>query len=556
MSNLITINPVDCKDCYKCVRACQVKAIRVVAGHAEVVEERCLGDGACVIVCPQRAKVVRRDVEVVRGLLATGRPVVASVAPAARGVFGLALPSLLGALRRLGFARLEETARAAGAVARASAACAAESAGPRISTACPAVVSLIGKYYPALAEALVPVPSPLVAHARLIREEMGPEVAVVFIGPCVAKKGEATGDDLAAALTFDELLAWLAEEQLELAQQAPATFDHPPVGRAGLFPLPNGMLECAGEIPEVHARRVLTVAGMPAVPQLLDEFATLTGVQLIEALACEGGCLQGPGASQGPAPWARRMALLDGVSAAGVGAAPRDLTACFAADPVILPQPSSEELAALLRRTGKLVLADEHNCGACGYDTCRQKAVAVFQGMAEAEMCIPYMRSRAESFAQVVLRVTPNGIVILDGALRILDANPAFARIFGRTMPELLGRTIKSVLDPSGFERVQRTGQPFSRLEVTYGTVTAREMICPLPEGELLLGIYVDVTDEVARQRRLQTVKGETLRKARLVIDKQMRVAQEIAGLLGETTAETKVLLTRLIALSEAEDEG
>ena len=550
---LITINRVNCKDCYKCVRYCPVKAIRVTEGHAEVEEARCLGDGNCLHICPQHAKQVRRDVELVQSLLASGKRVIATVAPSVRGMLGAETPRMVGALKALGFARVEETARTAEAVARACAALAADAQAPLISTACPAVVSLVQKYFPQHVPLLAPVQSPMVAHAHLLHEEWGEDIAVVFIGPCVAKKDEARAGVIDAALTFDELGEWLAEAGIALEDAAPAAFDNPPVGTAGLFPLPNGMLRTA-ELPSGElATRVLTVCGLGDVMALLKELPGLSDVSLIEALACAGGCLQGPGAAQGPPWWARRAQLLAGVACTGVGAAPASLAAAYAAEPLELSYPSDEEVAAILRRIGKHHSEDEHNCGACGYDTCRDKAVAVFQGMAEAEMCIPYMRTRAESFANVVLRNTPNAIVVVDSALRVLDANPSFEKIFKQHLADIIGRPIATVLSTNIYEEVQRSGRPQSRRDVLYDEMIVREVVFPVPEDNMVIGIYNDVTVETARRKKLQRVKKETLSKAQQVIGNQMRVAQEIAGLLGETTAETKVLLTRLIQLYDEE---
>lgn len=563
--SLITVDRVNCKDCYKCVRFCPVKAIRVVGGHAEVVEERCLGDGSCLAICPQHAKQARRDVEVVRGLLAGSRPVMATLAPSAAGVFGTLLPHLLGALHELGFARLEETARTAQAVARASAAFACAQGAPTISTACPAVVSLVRKYYPQHAGLLAPIASPMAAHARLLREEYGAEIAIVFIGPCIAKKGEATDEGIEAALTFDELIDWLDAEGIAWAQAAPASFDNPPAGIARLFPLPNGMLKSAELPAEQLTPEVLTVSGLAEVIALLHELPALPDVRLIEALACAGGCLLGPGAAQGPPLWQRRAHLLNAMqwedetprAACAVPRrdAPASLGSSYSACPLNLPEPTEEEMAAILRRTGKHNSEDEHNCGACGYDTCRAKAVAVFQGMAEGEMCIPYMRTRAESFSNVVFRLTPNGIIVVDNTLRVLDANPAFERMFECQLAEIIGRSVANLFDAKGYARVQRSEQPYVRSEVAYGKRIVREMLLPVAgESGMVIGFYLDVTEEMARRQKLQNAKQETLGKARLVIDKQMRVAQEIAGLLGETTAETKVLLTRLIQLYDEED--
>jgi len=553
--NLITIDQVNCKDCYKCVRFCPVKAIRVASGHAEVDGDRCLGDGNCLKICPQHAKQVRADLPAVHALLASGRTVIASVAPAALGIFGESLPNLIGALRQLGFSRVEETTRAAEAVARASAAH-DPADGPAITTACPAIVELITTYYPQYVHLLAPVPSPMTAHARLLREEHGIETAVVFIGPCIAKKGHLESSEIDAALTFDELHTWLRQEGITLDSAPVSAFDNPPVGASQLYPLPQGLAHTAGLPTDLLAAEVLAPHGIPEVMAVLNDLPSLRGVRLIEALACPGGCLQGPGAFEGPSVQQRRTDLLrlaqrDG----GEGSAPSDLTITYPAMPLYLPMPSPEELAAILRRTGKMRPEDENNCGACGYDTCREKAVAVFQGMAEAEMCIPYMHSRAESFANVVIRSTPNGIVVVDGGLRILDANPAFAKVFGRPLNELIGRHIRTVAEPAGFEYVRRNGRPFARQEIIYQDVVVRESIFPVSDEEIIIGIYTDVTEEVARRQQLQTAKQETLGKARQVIDEQMRVAQEIASLLGETTADTKVLLTRLIKLYDEEEE-
>lgn len=551
---LITINQVNCKDCYKCVRYCPVKAIRVTDGHAEVDEARCLGDGGCVHVCPQHAKHVRSDIEIVKSLLASGRPVIASIAPSALGIFSDKLPTMIGILKQLGFTRVEETARTAKAVACAHADLITNDR-PLITSSCPAVVSLIEKYYPQYLSNLATVPSPMVAHARLLREEYGEDCAVVFIGPCIAKKAEA-GQEMDAAMSFDEVRSWLLETGISLEKSVlSSTYDNTPVGTANLFPLLHGLLRTAKMKDDALDAKMLTVAGLPAIINLMDEFSSLQGVQIIEALACEGGCLQGPGASEGPTTWQRRQNLLQSAEYGGEIVSPQNMTRSYLGEPLNLLFPSEDEITAILHRTGKHRPEDSQNCGACGYDTCREKAVAVFQGMAEAEMCVPYMRSRAESFANVVIRNTPNGIVIVDNSLRILDANPAFCTIFNRQVNEIIGRPLKTICEADGYERVKKTARPFGRHEVNYGELYVREMIFPVVDEDIIIGIYVDVTSQVTHQLKQQTVKHETLQKAHQVIEKQMRVAQEIAGLLGETTAETKVLLTRLIRLYDDEEQ-
>lgn len=551
---LITINQVNCKDCYKCVRYCPVKAIRVTNGHAEVDEERCLSDGGCVQVCPQHAKQVRSDIDIVKSLLASGRPVIASIAPSALGVFGEKLPTLIGIFKQMGFTRVEETARTAKAVAFAHADLITTDR-PLITSSCPAVVSLIEKYYPQYLPNLATVPSPMVAHARLLREEYGEDCAVVFIGPCIAKKAEA-GQEMDAVMSFDEVRNWLLQTGMSMEKSALASsYDNTPAGTANLFPLLHGLLRTADIEDDALATKILTVAGLPAIISLMDEFPSLKGVEIIEALACEGGCLQGPGANDGPSPWQRRQQLLQITENGGDLVSPHNMARCYIGEPLLLSLPSEEEITAILHRTGKHRPEDSQNCGACGYNTCREKAIAVFQGMAEAEMCVPYMRSRAESFSNVVIRNTPNGIVIVDKALRILDANPAFCTMFNRQVNEIIGRPLKTICDADGYERVNKTARPFGRHEVNYGELFVREMIFPVIDEDIIIGIYVDVTSQVTHQLKQQAVKHETLQKAHQVIENQMRVAQEIAGLLGETTAETKVLLTRLIRLYDDEEQ-
>lgn len=215
-----------------------------------------------------------------------------------------------------------------------------------------------------------------------------------------------------------------------------------------------------------------------------------------------------------------------------------------------LPAPSEEAIRQVLSQTGKTKPGDELNCGACGYNSCREKAIAVLEGMAEIDMCIPYMRAKAESRANLICRMTPNAIIVVDRNLQILEVNPAAERKFLCHQDQVVGKNLQLLIDPVYFEEALRTKKLVTG-EVAYPAygIVAWQAIFYVETDDVLIGIFVDITKEHEQREKLALVRGETLTKAQEVIDKQMRVAQEIAGLLGETTAETKVLLSKLIKL-------
>ena len=227
----------------------------------------------------------------------------------------------------------------------------------------------------------------------------------------------------------------------------------------------------------------------------------------------------------------------------------------FVPHPVPRPEVPEEEIKRILSLTGKFSPQDELNCGACGYNTCREKAQAVYQGMAEAEMCIPFMRAKAESFSSFLIAVTPNGIVLVDENLRIVDVNPALRRMFGLTGKLVVGSKLDQFIDPSPFVEVLRTKRVVTK-EVSYPqyqNLYVQLSVFYLEKSQLLMGVFVDLTKEREREALMEQIREKTLEKAQQVINNQMTVAQEIASLLGETTAETKVLLNKLMKILRGE---
>lgn len=406
-----------CRVCYTCVRECPAKAIRIVDGQAEVITERCIGCGNCVRVCGQQAKQVYDSIAEVEMLL-SGGDAAAIVAPSFPAEFDdWDHRALVGALRALGFRYVVEVAAGADLVAEAYKGLLGKAGDKQyIATTCPAVVTYVERYYPELVDALAPIVSPMVAASRALKVLYGSETPVVFVGPCIAKKGEAKADrfsyDVDAVLTFQELRRMLHKGGLSPERVTWSEFDPPLAGRGRLFPVSRGLLQSAG-IPENLATDEIVVAdGRTRFVEAVKEFYSgFWHARLLEVMACEG-CVMGPGigdkgplyrrktrigryvrtrlASIDPEQLRRQQPLFEGL----------DLSRRFSPEDRRTPEPSFHELAAILERMGKYSAEDELNCGACGYATCREHAVAIYQGLAENEMCLPYTIERLRQTVQ------------------------------------------------------------------------------------------------------------------------------------------------------------
>lgn len=567
--DLICTIEARCRDCYKCVRECPVKAIRITdvtgseAQRAEVMEDRCVHDGRCVLVCPQQAKKVRNNVDKVKELLSSGRHVVASLAPSFAAGFPVKPGRVVSALRKLGFASVQETAFGAELVTEEHKKLPAGRT--YLSSSCPSVVSLVEKHFPDLIPNLSPIVSPMIAHARIIKS-MDPGAAVVFIGPCIAKKDEAEEEQyqgiVDAVLDFGETWEWLQEEIADF-QHLPAEFkeefDGPQAGTGKLFPLDGGMMRTAGMSMDRLDDKVLVISGLENCMDLLRhlQLGRACKVGLIELLACPGGCISGPMTVNEEDIFIKRQRILDYFNRSRPRENGReepdfrdiDLSRGYSNRQVPLPEPSEAELNEIFARTGKTNPEDRLNCGSCGYPTCRDKAVAVYQGFAEMKMCIPFMREKAESVSNRVFASMPNGIIIVNRELKILEINDIARVMLGIPDKSLKGEDLSIYMDPVNFHQVAVNG---SVLNLTMNNeqrdLITREIIFPLGPEEIA-GILIDITEDKKRKEQQDLLNNETIKRAEEVISKQMQVAQEIAGLLGETTADTKVQLTKLIKL-------
>jgi PAS domain S-box-containing protein len=589
---IITTIDAKCKDCYKCLRTCPVKAIRMERGalphelHARVCEERCIFDGSCVMVCPQNAKKVASDLGSLRPLLGKGERVAASLAPSFPSAFPDVDPRVVPtALRLIGFSFVQETAIGAELVSEEYTRRFREEDTPLISSPCPVVVNLVERHYPEVIPYLAPIVSPMVAHGRYLKQIM-PGTKVVFIGPCIAKLGEreelGVDDAIDFVLTFEELKNVFLQAGVDLASLAPSRFDGAVPETARLFPVEGGMLRSASLSTDMLDCDVLTVSGLESCKEVLKQFIrgmrqgdrTTHLPRLVDMLACEGGCINGPKNPSVEDVYTRRARVLEYVKQSS-----DDRNRSKEADARDVPErpeipqkllersyrnlkpdvqaPDEGIIKAILAKTGKHSKSDELNCGACGYDSCRDKAIAVFQGMADPEMCIPYMRERAESVANLFVASTPNAIVVIDEDEVIRDLNAAAERMFKRKKGEVVGKNLSAILEP-GYFRQALQEKTIVQGEVCYPDkeLVTYQTIFYEPSERLAMGIIADITEERKRERRLLEIREQTLDKAQGVINKQMEVAQKIAGLLGETTAETKVLLTNLMNTFRNEGEN
>jgi len=569
--SIISTDNAKCRDCYRCVRVCPVKAIRISDGQARVESERCVLCGTCVRECPQRAKHVRDDLSALRTILSENDLVIASIAPS----FPAAFPEyggglLTAALKTLGFSLVTETAVGAEFVASATAKLLNENRGfGWITSACPVVVNLIEKYHTYATVKITPIVSPMIAHAKYLKNKYGKSAKVVFIGPCSAKKGEAEDEptkSVDVVLTFEELRQFLMEEEINRANLKPVIFDDVRPPKAQLFPLEGGLAETASISSELISESFAALSGPDHVLQMIENAMGDSPVRLFEALFCAGGCVNGACIGSHSDFFTRKNRILQHHKRGAFepdeildpqAAKDIDLTKDIQKQTVTVPEFSEEEIQKVLLEIGKRGPDDELNCGACGYGSCRENAIAVLSGMAESSMCLPWMRQLAERKADQIIDNSPNGIVVVDGDFNILSFNPAFADMFSCS-ESIIGRPIGVLMDPGDFESVAAgviariSGKTV--LFPQYDLV-ATASIYRLHNENTFIGLYAKAATSKEEENRIKRMRSETLENAEQVIAKQMRMAQEIAGILGETTSETRVLLRKLTELAQEQDK-
>ena len=565
MINYLDFKDARCKDCYKCLRECPVKAIKVVDHHAKIIESRCILCGHCTKVCPQNAKSVHTERAEVEKLLKTGKAV-ASVAPSFVSSFDVQDFNVMKlALGRLGFADAEETSIGAREVTAQYKKLLEEHTYKNfITSCCPAVNTLIELYYPKALSYLAPVDTPMIAHAKMIRKKR-PDAKVVFIGPCIAKKREAHESGVVdGVLTFEDLAAMFEDKGIVLSEIAhiPAKASGG-VNRAKYYPISRGIIKSFENY--IDGYEFVAVDGAEKCKEVLENIESLSGM-FIEMNSCDSACVNGPcsltlkaGALRANAD-IRRYVNTDMQKNASAPYEPVkgiDFTCVHERKRTEDFEPTERQIAEILAKTGKFTKEDMLNCGACGYDTCVEKAWAVANGYASIEMCVPYMRERAESMSYEIIRTSPNGIVLLDNDLNILEINAKAMEIFGIGESNVKGRALFEFFNPTDFVLAQADKKNIYNKKI-FVEKTARHIemtIIVLKDNKGTYAVMKDVTQETEAEEQLDKVRSETLATTDEVIKKQMRVAQEIASLLGETTAETKVALLKLKKTLQSSDE-
>lgn len=548
----LTLKKSNCKNCYKCIRHCPVKSIRFSGNQAYIIGNECILCGQCFVVCPQDAKLIVDETEKVKVLLQSGDPVFVSLAPSFIANYdGVGIDAMRRAIKKLGFYDVEETALGATVVKNEYERMIEEDDRDIIiSSCCHSVNLLIQKYFPAVLPFLADVMSPMQAHCSDIKRRF-PNAKTVFIGPCVAKKDEAQYYEgiVDAVLTFDELSDWLKAENIELEKEEDSKIQE---SRARLFPTTGGVLKTMKRDNQKYT--YLVVDGTEnCIAALKDIQDGLLSKCFIEMSACSGSCVGGPVMEK-----FHRSPVKDYVAVSKFAGdkdfkveqpEPEKLQKNFTFIERKLSLPSEAEIRETLNQMGKPTPADELNCGSCGYDTCREKAIAICQGKAEISMCLPYLKDKAESFSDTIVRNTPNALIVLNEKMEVQQINKAALNMLNiRYASDILGDQVVRILDPSDFLAVLDKGRNIhnKRIYLAEYKKFVEETVVYDKEGRLLVCILRDVTEEESQREKKENISRQTVEIADRVVDKQMRIVQEIASLLGETAAETKIALSKL----------
>ena len=562
----------NCQDCYKCVRRCPVKAIKIEDGSALIVPELCIACGTCYSVCPAKAKQYRNDLQRAKQLVKSGKNVYVSLAPSWISEFdNVTAEQMIAAIRRLGIRGVSETALGAEEVSCQTARF-LEKARPGLylSTACPTVVEYVNKYLPERTANLVPVLSPLLTHCKMLKKEFGADAEVIFIGPCIAKKLEADrhSDLLSLSLSFANLRQWLQDENINPQDIKTSVFDKfvPEKALEGsAYPIEGGMIETLKPYQKDNKIYLMQLTGIENIKRELKHLAAMDFDRpvFVECLACSGGCVNGPCASNKKSGMEKRLQVLknsvfsDEISKRQ----PRiDISLEYASESLKQGEFEEAEIKNVLAQIGKYTLEDEINCGGCGYNTCRNFARALLEGKAEPEMCVSHMKHQAQRKANALIRCIPSPIVIANSDLYIIEYNDQFVEAFWNEEEhadiydkhDLHGANLRDFISFTNlFAASLELEQDIRREHVRQDEKLYDVVVFNVDKKQSVGGIIEDVTN-------VEMKKEQIAERAKEVIHKNLATVQQIACTLGEHMAETEVLL-RSIAKdfsSDREDEN
>lgn len=565
----------NCQDCYKCVRRCPVKAIKIEDNSAMIVPDLCIACGTCYRVCPAKAKQARNDLTRAKHLIQSGKDVYVSLAPSWITEFDdISKEQMIAALRRLGFRGVSETALGAEEVSANIAKLLDEASSDSslsghlfISTACPAVVEYINKYLPERTNNLTKLTSPLLAHCSLLKKALGKDIEIIFIGPCIAKKLEADRHPnlLSLSLSFNDLRQWLKEENIELKDIHTSVFDKFALTKAEegtAYPIEGGMIETLKPYIQNKQAYLMQITGIENIKRELKNLkeTDFDRPVFIECLACEGGCINGPCTTSKKSGFEKRLEVLKESNFSGLAGKRTpsvDITLNYTEDHITPPEHDEFEIKKILARIGKYSIEDEINCGGCGYNTCRNFAKALLDGKAEPEMCVSHMKQQAQRKANALLRCIPSPIVIANAQLRIMEYNDKFVETFWNDeehtdiydKENLHGADLRDFINFTNlFSASLDLEQDIHREHVRFNDKLFDVVVFNIDKKQIVGGIIEDVTN-------MEMKKEQIAEKAKEVIHKNLATVQQIACTLGEHMAETEVLLRSIAKDFAADDE-
>ncbi len=552
MQYCLTSDTSDCRNCYKCIRNCPIKAISFEDNKAAIIAEDCILCGKCYNVCPQDLKVIRNDTDKVRRLIQYNDKVIVSLAPSFIARYPDSdIRCMRNTLKKLGFFDVEETAIGATIVKKAYDEMLGEDRDVIISSCCHSVNMLIKRHHPRCLPYLADVLSPMLAHGKDIKLRYGGDTKVVFIGPCIAKKDESDKNHqiVEAVLTFRELDDWLAAEGVEMETTPEKELTER--SRARLFPTNGGILKTM-ECKDPTWDYLVCDGVKNAIRTLEDIEAGKLHHCFIEMSACHGSCVNGPLMAD------KKQSIMTATIPVNRFAGREDFD-CYQAGRADIGQvyapefgegdePTEAQVQDMLKQMGKEDPSARLNCGSCGYDSCHAKAIAILKGKARIEMCLPHLMEQSQSLSNKIVENFPGGLMILDSDLNIQLINRPMCRILGSVnAADVIGTQVAALLDPFDYlealqgDRVYMKKSYLSEYDrYVENTVVLEE------KSNLLVCVMQDVTQEEKEAKRKQELIDKTLKITDSVIEHNMRTVHEIASLLGETAAETKAALLSL----------
>lgn len=570
----IKVRKANCKNCYKCLKNCLVKSIKYVNDKVEIIEDACILCGVCMTTCPQKAKKIQNDIEYIKEYVANPEiTTVVSLDPSFVAAFGENAPALGWALKSLGFDYVEEAAIGAKYVTKEYLRLIKEGKIKNIiSSACPAINMYVQKYYPGLTKWLAPVMSPALVHGRIIKEQRGADVKVIHLTPCLARIKECDESQFVdGVITYEQLMKWLLDANVTpeselLKEHDDDGFDNEG-GYSRIYPIVDGIVYdlqhqyCKFTGTEyIEGYDLVAVSGLANVTKILDEMQKGNiNHAFVEASSCYGGCVNGPFMPKTRSTGYKARIDVKNYADNAHRSKHYDVSSVkteYKPEPIHQDMPTEEEIRAILSQIGKNSRAQELNCGSCGYATCREKAIAVYQKKADLYICMPYMTDINQAMSNVTLSLTPNYIIAVDSDMYIKEFNVAAQKLFKITRLAALNQKLSNFIDTTDFEQVIANKSGIYDKKVSYPelNIVTEQTIVYSSERNMAIAIIKDVTQEEKDKETLYNRKMESVNMAQKVIDKQMVVAQQIASLLGETTAETKVTLDKLKNLIDSEE--